>query len=283
MLVNSENKEEIIDLLKKSIDSIDEIHSIEIKYKMGRKLLDSPDWPLAVEEHLIVDESSEVDKLIRAEGILDILNESFIGKKFLDFGCGTGHVALKASEKAALSIGYDIEPQWTNINNSNRLILTDNYDLVKDNGPYDIILLYDVLDHLEEDPVDILLKIRDLLSDNGVIYVRTHPFSSRHATHLYRQINKAYVHLVFSEEELESMGYKWMKTKKVVSPILTYAKWFSDAKLKMKFNVSITKEPVEEFFKNGEVAQRIMGTMEKNEFPQFQLEQQFHDYALVKQ
>ncbi|MEI6851166.1 MAG: hypothetical protein WCK26_04340, partial [Candidatus Saccharibacteria bacterium] len=35
----------------------------------------------------------------------------------------------------------------------------------------------------------VLAQIKDLLSDGGTVYLRTHPFCSRHATHLYHKIN----------------------------------------------------------------------------------------------
>ena len=46
----------------------------------------------------------------RAEGVVDILvEESLENKKFLDFGCGEGHMAKYAAKECSLSIGYDLQ------------------------------------------------------------------------------------------------------------------------------------------------------------------------------
>ena len=69
-------------------------------------LLKSDEWPEAVPEFLICEDTEE-DKSDRAEGILDFMGLDLDGKKFLDFGCGEGHVAMKAAESAKVSVGYD--------------------------------------------------------------------------------------------------------------------------------------------------------------------------------
>ena len=79
------------------------------------------------------------------------------GGAVLDFGCGEGHVVVKASATAARSIGFDIVKtgvhDWEK---SGKYLLTRNFDKVINSGPYDIILLYDVLDHCEA--LEILLN-----------------------------------------------------------------------------------------------------------------------------
>lgn len=250
-----------------------------------KNLLNSNEWPVAIDPSQICDPTSELEKTARAAGILEIIvTQNLKDSKFLDFGCGEGHVAKEAAETsgATLAVGYDIvkSDKWSS---SPNLLLTDSWDEVKNNGPYDAILLFDVLDHSEQSPTEVLTGLGNLLSPNGIIYIRCHPWCSRHATHLYNEINKAFIHLVFSNEELITLGYQQANLVKVIHPIKTYKSWFETAGLTIK-NQSVIRENVDPFFKdNPLVAARIKNNWpEMNKFPEFQLEQVFLDFVLFK-
>jgi 2-polyprenyl-3-methyl-5-hydroxy-6-metoxy-1,4-benzoquinol methylase len=175
-----------------------------------KKLLLSSEWPLAAAPDQICNFNVEDEKLFRAENILNVfgLSKSNLeGKRFLDFGCGEGHLVLKAKERGAIALGFDIEDNF--LKNTNCFFTStwaniENY--VSENGKFDIIVLYDVLDHLLGD-TDLIFKNISSVS-KGLIYVRTHPFCSRHGFHLYYQMNKAFIHLIFSEKELSLLGVK---------------------------------------------------------------------------
>jgi 2-polyprenyl-3-methyl-5-hydroxy-6-metoxy-1,4-benzoquinol methylase len=261
-----------------------------------KRLLHTPEWPEAVEASLICNKASEEDKFSRANGIIDILiTRDVEGKKFLDFGCGEGHVAYKVAEKnASFSLGYDPKqsPNWKNFKAELPFDFTTELEIVKKNAPYDIILIYDVLDHMSSNQIKLLGIVKNFLSPEGVVYVRTHPWCSRHATHSYHDINKAYIHLIFSEEELKEMGYPTdANNPKVIHPLKEYGKWFKEAGFKVNGSASILREPVENFFKENDLVKKRMASywMESHEsslrgggFPQFQVEQQFLDYILTK-
>jgi len=255
-----------------------------------KKTLVSSDWPESVLEFQIVDDNSEQEKMDRAEGVVDILiQQDLKNKKFLDFGCGEGHMAKYASTQCSASVGYDIIKS----NNENfiweekqeNFLLTTDLEKVKENGPYDVILIYDVIDHCEK-ASDLLIQASTFLSEKGEIYLRCHPWCSRHGGHLYRQINKAFVHLVFSKNELIEIGYKVdesIKTK-VLYPILSYKKIIETAGLKMN-EPELERQNVEDFFKNNElVSNRIKKSvpLSNSEFPEFQLSLCFLDYILTK-
>lgn len=260
-----------------------------------KSLLASDTWPQAIDKNLICQQDSEIDKISRAEGILELLVEKDLtGKKFLDFGCGEGHVAYKAmAQEPLVSVGYDIDvyDSWSKFN-GDRLIFTSDFEEVKNNAPYDIVLIYDVIDHMDKNQsIQILKNIRDLLSDNGTIYLRTHPFCSRHATHLYHSINKAFIHLVFNVSELQEMGYEAPETAKIVFPIAQYGEIIKQAGLAISHS-NIIREKVEPFFKkNTLIKERIRmhfkdDSSDKNikagGFPEFQCEQQFLDFVIKK-
>ena len=248
-----------------------------------KDLLGSGQWPQAAPDFLICEESDK-DKYERAEGILAYMGQDIKGKKFLDFGCGEGHVAQKAVELGAESaIGYDTKQlgglTWDS--QTGNCLLTTDIEKAKAGGPYDLILLYDVLDH-SDDPVNILATARDMLAPQGRIYVRCHPISSRHATHLYKKINKAYIHLVFTDDELKQLGYENDIKQRTYFPQVDNNRWFGQAKLKA-ISHDCVRSDIDPFFKQNEmVKSRIMRPPYNRGFPDHQLGQVFNDYVLVR-
>lgn len=266
--------------------------SEEDEFATLKSLLESQDWPKAVPDTQIADVESESDKDERAEGIVDILLPDLSGKKFLDFGCGEGHVVNYVSKSAALSVGYDRtkDPRsrfyWEQ--DVGNMMLTAEFDSVCSRGPYDVVLIYDVLDHAQDSsPVEILRSASSVLADGGRIYLRTHPWCSRHGGHLYRKINKAFVHLVFSESELSSMDLEHEYNIRVLAPISAYESWIEDSGLKNHVEPVSERQDVETFFRdNPVVRKRILKTFGKDEWteacPVWQMSQSFWDYVLEK-
>jgi len=246
-------------------------------------LLNSDDWPQAAPEFLIC-EDSEQDKNDRAEGIVSYIGIDLKDKKFLDFGCGEGHVAQKiASLETIKSYGFDINKSgilpWEEV--SNNFLLTTDFEKIKAEGPYDVVLLYDVLDHCEN-PMETLNKIREITTNDSRIYIRCHPFCSRHGTHLYKKLNKAYVHMVFSDEELASMGYKNDIAQKTLFPVAQNNTWFSKTGYKVVSHDTV-KTLVEDFFKQNKlISARATKKEYNNKFPEYQMSQVFNDYILQK-
>lgn len=248
----------------------------------------SDKWPEAVNPNMICHPDNESDKLERGRGIIEMLiEEDLKGLKILDFGCGEGQCSFVATEyEPTLVCGYDIKSfdTWNKYKHNN-LIFTSNFSDVSAHGPYDIVILFDVLDHLkEDDPTEVLSMIRSVLADNGKIYMRCHPFVSRHGTHLYHELNKAYAHLVFTPTELSSIvpQPKWCEPSiGVVYPIRTYTEFIKNARLEVTSRRDIT-EKVEPFFKIPKIAQRIIKNTNSESFPEFQMSLQFVDFTLHK-
>src|SRR5574343_1813761 len=231
-----------------------------------KKALESDRWPEAVNPNLICDPRSETNKIERGRGIIELMiEEDLKNLKFLDFGCGEGHcINAASSNNTTLSIGYDVKsfPSWDKFKeDKTNVIFTTNFDEVENNGPYDIILIFDVLDHVVgEDPANILKKAAKVLSAKGKIYLRTHPFISRHGTHLYHTINKAYIHLVFTPEEINTLfpSREFEEPSAgIIYPIKTYQTMIEKAGLKIINKREIT-EKVEPFFKIPKIAERII-------------------------
>lgn len=253
-----------------------------------KELLEGDKWPDAVNKNLICDPDSEQDKIERGRGIVELMiEEDLNGLKVLDFGCGEGQCAMVSTDYGtSLSVGYDIKENenWAGMQKPN-LIMTTDWEQVKASGPYDVIILFDVLDHSTlEDPTTLLKKVNSVLSPQGKVYMRCHPWMSRHATHLYHDINKAYIHLVFTDEEIKELAPDskfFEESVKVTKPLMTYAEHIGEAGLKAENRRDIT-EKAEAFFKVPLIADRITRNTGFNEFPEFQMSLQFLDYVLVK-
>lgn len=269
--------------------------------------LQDTNWPNAVEPALICNQESEEEKFDRAEGILDmVVTKTVKNVKFLDFGCGQGHVVEKASaQECKLAVGYDIESQnWQN--RKTGLLLTTDWEEVKKHGPYDIVLVYDVIDHIvsptyeivdchnpPNEIVEVFKKIKSITAQAGSIYVRCHPWVSKHGSHLYSKLNKAFLQLIFTDKELLQLGIvnTSLSVQKIIHPLNTYSKIFNLAGFKnVRENARLT-DPVEPFFeRNPLIAKRIKQNWltsadselrNGNKFPIFQMEMQFIDFQIT--
>lgn len=281
----NEKLDEVIKTLSELKNSLQQVVSLrENKFDSLKQLLLSDKWPEAVNSALICDPNSEEDKKERGIGIVELVVDQSLteNQKFLDYGCGEGHCVNAAVEAlgCGLAVGFDIKPSnWTN---TEKIKFTSSYDEVMSLGPYDAILIFDVLDHVEnETPIDLLKKAKDLLATNGKIYLRTHPWISRHGTHLYHKINKAYAHLVFTVDELSQIieNFQDEVNQKIVYPIKTYEDYFDSVNLKIADKQEI-KEHVDTFFQQPDILERILTNTGHATFPEFQMSLSFIDYKL---
>ena len=250
-----------------------------------KKLVLSDEWPEAVPADLICDEKSEVDKTNRAQGVVEVLiSEPVDGKRCLDFGTGEGHVTREiANHGAAYAMGYDIVNNF--MKQGPRMQFTTEWKSVQDHGPYDVVLISDVLDHLVDlDPVEALKRVKSVLNENGKVYLRRHNYMSRHGTHLYRQLNKAFLHLVFNETEMTELieNPEPLPTYRYYFPIKTYTDQINQSGLVIKSDFRTTT-PVEGIFERREILDRIFENTPYKHFPKIQMEVDFVDYVLEHQ
>ena len=233
------------------------------------------EWVVAVPTEFVADDTSESDKEERALSILEQFADFKLGKmKCLDFGCGEGHVSKQLVKNGVgLSVGYDIK---TTPELDDKLIITTDFNQVIDNGPYDFVLLYDVLDHVEnETPIDILHKLKSVIKSNTIIKIRCHPWIARHGGHQYKTFNKAFAHLILTEEELPQL----IHCIKINNPLRTYREWFNSTGFSIKTETT-HKEPIESFFKLGLIKKRIMHNQDMRYDELENLQYSFIDYEL---
>jgi SAM-dependent methyltransferase len=265
-----------------------EVATEKKEFEQIKEVLFSDKWPVAANKNLICNPENEADKVERGRGVFELMVETDIaGKKFLDFGCGEGHsAAYAATRNPELVVGYDIKNGWEKLAPVDKLMLTTNWDEVVKNGPYDVILVYDVIDHLvDKKPLEVMKDLHAILADKGNLYLRAHPFTSRHALHNYHDLNKGYIQLVLSEDELKqvlpSTKYIEWNNAKVVTPIATYKKLFEDAGFEI-MNTRPVRDTVDPFFKTPLISKRIIDTVKFKDFPEFQCGIQFLDQNLRK-
>lgn len=268
---------DVVDQLKKR--GLSQSDKYEKELQEIRHLLDTHEWPIAVDRSCICDDEEKA--IVRADSILDLLvGEHMKDKRFLDYGCGKGHVVMRAKARdTKLSLGYDVDLSECNFP---REFFASDFEKVKEQAPFDIVLLHDVLDHaVVIDPIQILMQVRSVLSPKGRVYVKNHPWSSRHGGHLYLQKNKAYLHLVLDSVELSRAGgLQCEPNLRVIKPLETYRHWFSESGFRMASEIPII-DPVEPFFTNpGNVNTRLKAHFESPETMVNHLSVSFVEYVL---
>ena len=251
-----EQMKELLDLCNSDPSIIKQLEA-HVEVTDIKSLVMSNFWPPAVDSTLIVD--NEEEKYYRAMSIISMMvGQKIEGKKFLDFGCGEGHSVIAAAQKGAKSWGYDIVDQkWGELKRDDvpdgNAVITTDFEEIKRNGPYDVVLIYDVVDHIVDDNerLQALKNVKSVCDKNAKVHVRCHPFTSRHGTHLYKKFNKAYAHLLLSDEDLKEYGGE--ETAKIKSPVKTYRDLFGESGFEIQSTDTI-KTPMEEIFKSGEMA-----------------------------
>lgn len=245
------------------------------------------DWPEAVDPKMIISSEGKAEKQFRAIQIVNLIKLSLVGKNVLDCGCGEGYNANEMANLATKVVAYDPkqDPHWAARSKDN-LILTSNKESVAEHAKFDVIVLYDVIDHLTADnPSEFMQWLASMLSDDGVIFIRTHPWSGRTGGHLYEFVNKAFLHLALTADEIIKAGLKIKEPNlKIVRPIAAYEQWFEDAGLKID-DKRIKTAKVESFF-SGPIMDRIIkinwdGKIEADMARRI-MTNQFIDYYLSK-
>lgn len=125
------------------------------------------------------------------------------GSKLLDVGCGDGG-GVSAFYDAGFSCkGFDIESRRVQL--ANYLKGGRNFEMVvgniyQESFPYfnekfDLIVLHDVIEHLEE-KAKVLIKLKNCLSENGRILITFPPYYSAYGAH-QQLLNKKILKLPF--------------------------------------------------------------------------------------
>jgi len=220
--------------------------------------LNNSEWPEAIPEHMVC--KTEQDLHTRA-----LIISEWVGNKgpVLDFGCQDEKLSDILNSQSIPTTPYKLESDWSKI--KNQTFMT--------------VVLHDVIDHILEDRVKVLKKIKTILEPEGTIKVRCHPWCSRHGGHQFSTNNKAFAHLVYPE--------KW-PTEKIIDPIKNYENIFKFSGLKIVEKICY-RFPIEDWILRNfgrSLLRYWPENMWKNQdcpavLPYLELE--YIDYDLVKQ
>lgn len=235
-------------------------------------------WPVAANPRQIIvsldDQKRRAATVVRAYLQLPRIRD----KKLLDFGCGTGSIGRAAAILgAAEAIGFDLHEtdEWKT--SQARLTLTTDWNVVRERGPYQTVLLYDVLDHVAPAPGALelephleataagpaingiaaaLLKLKEVAPAAEYV-VRCHPWLSKHGTHLYLTLNKAYAHLFLDEQLIADLGGIQTPTLPLRFPLASYAQAFARAGFRIN-SMEVTRNKLDPFFDNDYFKHRLL-------------------------
>ena len=126
-------------------------------------------------EQMMAIRHSYMAKVIR--NIFDTsIFDFFSKKKVLDLGCGTGKFLYNYFELGSKCTGIDNYNNFQFKNKRNFSLL--NFDIInflkKNKLKFDVIFIYEFLEHLSNDQREILFKhLSKILNSNGIIFIST--------------------------------------------------------------------------------------------------------------
>lgn len=228
------------------------IHMNKLSQDLFMDLAQSGLWPKAVNQHRII--TNELDKQHRAKCILsDLLDFDLQDQRLLDFGCGEGHLVQEALRRGANAIGYD--PNIT----CDHDFITNDINIIEKNSKYNILILYDTIDHILNNAYNTFIKIANMVHKDGKIIIRTHPFTSIHGTHLYESLNLAYIHLFLTPQQIIKLGGKPLETLQLYNPEAFYEKMIFDAGTVL-INKNIIRTELPKFIDQNDVLDYLLQT-----------------------
>ena len=98
--------------------------------------------------------------------------------KVLDIGCGDGKILSFLKKRGHEVVGTEYDTTYKKkISNKKKIVIYSNNKALKAKKKYDLIILTQVLPHLE-DANKIIIKIRNSLKNSGTVYISMPNFSS---------------------------------------------------------------------------------------------------------
>lgn len=267
--------DKILEILEKTtLTEESHIERVPSKY-----VPDWDDWPDAVPDFLISD-ITPAGIIKRAQSVLNMCDiTDLTGKNFLDFGCGDGSMVKEAVARGAkVAQGYDIVKGWGEQESYEKqgYYLCNLYSALE--KIFDVILLYDVLDH-SENPIVVLQQVRKLISEKGEVKVRCHPYTSKHANHVYRTFNKAYSHFFLTPEELAEHNPESVLKMTGVNPLEEYKKWFNNSGFEIR-GENVHRNPLDKACTKNIPRQALRFIVNHENYQEI-LQIQFVDYTLT--
>jgi hypothetical protein len=201
-------------ILAEMVAKYEELQPLIIK---AQQLLsqDYQNWPKARPEHQLRENMGKWELMFEALNRASHISEDTTNKKVLLIGCDDPYLPDHYAAEAEMVLSYNRKTQWDDFsNNKKNLVFTDNIQDAYFKAPYDLVIYWDILDHYFEDYVtqkyelseelgvnhkNFLEMGKQLLRPEGKMFIRCHPWYSRHGGH--QNNNVAYNHLLIDESE----------------------------------------------------------------------------------
>lgn len=108
--------------------------------------------------------------------------------KVLDYGCGFGGLMKMMKAGGVDCIGFETSSRSVAFGRREGLEILNSLGSVSARGPFDAIVLSDVLEHLPH-PIDVLRVCEGLLRRNGILYVSVPDFPIRRLAAIRRDVS----------------------------------------------------------------------------------------------
>ena len=169
-------------------------------------------------------EATRKGRALQADKMLSVILKFSQGKKLLDIGAGSGILVEQALKQGLNAVG--VEPSkwlWQKAGELNLPVVLGTFPHLELSGPFDIITLIDVIEHVNN-PVGLLKDAAEALSPNGIVVIATPDIGAVMA----KILGKRWWHL-----RVAHIGYFTIKTLKLAAanaglePIFEgSAKWY---------------------------------------------------------
>ncbi len=127
--------------------------------------------------------TEEKGKITAGYRLQEIIDHGITPKNFLEIGCGRGYTLRAIKDKGIETFGIEFskesvaETRARGLNVHEATLDAPVPEPIKAAGPYDVIALYSVLEHVPN-PLVLLQAVRSLLALNGTLIVRVPKMSS---------------------------------------------------------------------------------------------------------
>jgi 2-polyprenyl-3-methyl-5-hydroxy-6-metoxy-1,4-benzoquinol methylase len=136
------------------------------------------------------------------------------GKRVLDIGCGEGGVLTPFERAGYECTGLEFSPERVNYareqGSSNIKFIQGNIEEFSFNQKFDVVLMLDVIEHLNQKS-QALLNIKKILSPKGIVIISFPPFRSPFGGH--QQVMKSFLRYIPFIHLAPAWFYRWLLKK----------------------------------------------------------------------
>lgn len=165
-------------------------------------------------------------ELSRVECLIKEVKEHHKGKNILDIGCGDSYFDYKLMDEIKdIDKFYGIDIYAEEEIKDGKYLIVNDYKRLK-NKKFDTILMFDVLEHIEDDANFLNNTVKPLLKDNGKIIMTVPAYQalfSKHDEELkhYRRYNIKMIREACKKSEFNVVNYHYFYASLVPLRIIT--------------------------------------------------------------